>query len=97
MSWTPEIFNPGEAEQLRTIAQAILDLKNHPGWTHYEAVVRRLMDTCEVSSPVVVEEQDLVRIATRQLYKKGLKDALSVVENQTEVLASLADSAEISG
>lgn len=89
MSWTQEMFTPREVEQLRAIAQMILDLKNHPGWTHYVGVIQRLMETCEVTSPLVEAEQDLIRIATRQLYKKGLKDALGVVENQMEILASL--------
>jgi hypothetical protein len=79
---------------LQMIAQAIHDLKQSPGWPHFEKAVQRLMDSCDLKTLTLQDETDLLRITTRQFYKKGLEDALKLVDRQGELLQALRQELE---
>jgi hypothetical protein len=78
-----------EGVTLQMVAQAILDLKQAPGWPHFEKAVHRLMAGCDLKTLSIQDEADLLRISTRQFYKKGLQDALALVDRQADLLQQL--------
>lgn len=92
MDFKRDAISPEEAQNKLTypmVAQAILDLKQAPGWPHFEKAVQRLMASCDLKTLAIQDEADLLRISTRQFYKKGLQDALALVDRQADLLQQI--------
>ena len=78
---------------IQMVAQVILDLKQSVGWPHYEKAVQRLMASCDLKTLSIQDETDLLRISAKQFYKKGLQDALALVDRQADLLNQLGEGA----